>query len=160
MPRSRWSVLALLPCLVLLSGCSEAATFNNTLVGLTRELEASGRKFGERVGRNLGNRDRLEDAYADVVGEVAAVAKKGRKVAVPNDKEARAFHEAFLAYLDFEEHMVDYDFHKIMSHAASGGRTGILDVINRLQKREQGEIARVKAAQQAYARAKNVTIME
>src|SRR5207244_464888 len=80
--------------------------------------EASGRKFGERVARNVGNRDKLEDAYADVVGEVADIAKRSRKVTVPNDKEARAFHEAFLAYLDFEEHMVDYDFHKIMTHAA------------------------------------------
>jgi hypothetical protein len=160
MPRLRWSVLAMIPCLVLLSGCSEAATFNNTLAGLTKELETSGRKFGERVAGNLGNRDKLEDAYADVVGEVADIAKRGRKVTVPNDKEAKTFHEAFLAYLDFEEHMVDYDFHKIMTHAAGMDRAAIMDVIERLQKRELKEIAVVKAAQKAYAEAKHVTIME
>jgi hypothetical protein len=160
MNRLRWTVLALAPCLALVSGCNEAVTFNNTLSDLTCELEAAGRKFGEQLARHEGHREQLQDAYADLVGEVGKIANRGRAVTVPKTKEAREYYDAFLAYLDLEEHITDHDCAALVRHAADGNRAGALEVIQGLQKREAAELAKLKAAQKAYAATNGMSVVD
>jgi hypothetical protein len=153
-------VLALMPCLALVSGCSEAVLFNNTLCNLTRELEAAGKKFGDQLARHQGHAEPLRDAYADLVGEVGKIAKRGRDVPVPKNKEAKEFYEAFQAYMDLEEQFTDREFATLVRYAGDGNRAGCLEVIERLQTREKAELAKLKAAQKAYAAANGVTVLE
>jgi hypothetical protein len=161
MRRLRLAAVLLLPCLTLVSGCTEAVTFSDTMVGLTKELEASGRKFGEQVRRHEGDREALQEAYADAVGEVGKIAKRARAMRVPADvKGAKAYHEAFLAYIDFEEDVVDHEFRKIVSAASRSDRESLFENVQRLSQREQAEIEKMKAAQKAFAKANNLTVVE
>jgi hypothetical protein len=160
MNRLRWTVLALAPCLMLVSGCSEAVTFNNTLSNLTRELEAAGRKFGEAIVRHEGHHEPLQDAYADMVGEVGRIVKRGRAVTVPKTKAAQEYYDAFLEFLDLEEHICDHECAALVRRAAAGDRAGFLEVIERLKKREDAGLAKLKAAQKAYAAANGVSVVE
>jgi hypothetical protein len=160
MRRLRLTTLLLLPCLPLLSGCTEAVTFNEEMVGLTKDLEKAGRTFGEQVIRHEGHRSQLDDAYADVVGEVGKIAKRARAVKVPDLKGAKAYHDAFLAYMDFEEDMADRECRKIVSAAGRGDRESLMTNLQRLNKQEQEEIARLKEAQKAFAEANGLTVRE
>jgi hypothetical protein len=150
----------MLPCLVLLSGCTEAVNFNDTMVELTKDLEKAGRTFGEKVVRHERHRDQLDEDYADVVGEVGKIAKRARAVAVPNLKGAKAYHDAFLEYIEFEEDLADRECRKIVSAAGRGDRESLMTNLERFGKREQEEIARLKAAQKAFAEANNLTVRE
>ncbi|SRR5579884_1913274 len=160
MRRLRLASLLLLPCLALVSGCTEAVTFNDSMVELTQDLEKVGRKFGEQVLKHEGHRDQLDEAYNDAVGEVDRIVRRAKAVRVPKLKGARDYHDAFLTYMEFEQDLCEKDFRKIVSAASRGDRAALLGVMERLGKREQEEIAKMKAAQKAFAQANGLTVRE
>jgi hypothetical protein len=161
MRRLRLASLLLLPCLALVSGCGEAVTFNDSMIELTQDLEKAGRKFGERVTQNEGRRDQLEEAYNDAVGEVGKIMKRAKAIRVPKKvKGARAYHEAFMAYMEFEENAANHEFRKIVSAAARGDRESLWTNLQRMGKQEQEEIAKMKAAQKAFAEANGLAVRE
>ncbi|HKI36763.1 MAG TPA: hypothetical protein VKA46_33215 [Gemmataceae bacterium] len=160
MRRLRLASLLLLPCLSLVSGCTEAVSFNDTMVQLTQDLERAGRKFGERLIQHEGKRDPLDDDYADVVGEVGKIVKRAKAVQVPNLTGAKAYHEAFLEYMEFEEDAVDREFRKLVSAASRRDRESLMTNLERLNKLELKEVAKLKAAQKAFAQANNVTVRD
>jgi hypothetical protein len=160
MRRLRLASLLLLPCLLTVSGCTEAVSFNDAMSEMTQDLEKAGRQFGERVVKHEGNRDQLEEDYTDVVGEVARIVKRARAIRVPKIKGANDYYEAFLAYMEFEENMADHELRKVVSAASRRDRASLIANLERMNRDEQKELAKIKAAQKAFAQANNLTVRE
>jgi hypothetical protein len=160
MRRIRLATLLLLPCLAPVGGCSEAATFDDTLMEMTDELEEVGSTFGEQVVRHEGNQALLEEDYADAVGAVGKIVKRAKSVRVPKANGAQAYYDAFLAYLEFEEGMTDDGFRKLVSAASRGDHKSLLTTMERLNAREEKEVEKVREAQREFARANDLPLCD
>jgi hypothetical protein len=157
MSKSRYLVLLAVPSLVLVVGCSEAARYNNAIVGVAQELEASGRHYGEQLNQHAGNRAKIKELHAETVREVEDIVKRARKIQVPKLKKARELHQAFLHFLTVQERLVRNDFSSIGYEIGRGNRSSAFQTVMRLQKWEQAEIKKLQAAQKAFAEANNLT---
>jgi hypothetical protein len=160
MRRFRLASLLLLPCLLCVSGCGEAVTFNNTIMELTADLEETSQKFEERVSRHEGKPGRLEEDHADAVKEAAAIVKRARAVRVPQLTGAKELHSAFLDYAQFEEDVVQREFRKVVSAATRGDGESIQNNLQRIEKIREKAHTKLRAVQKTFAEANNVPVME
>jgi len=157
--RRGWRViLAAIPCLVLAVGCAqqEAIKYNNEIATITKELEAMGKGFGDQLQQNRGNPAGLQAAHQDVMRRADVVFKRGRGLTPPNTTEGKAMHEAFLSYLDTEEHIVKVEFGTLVTQLNNQG--ALQNTINRITQLENEKVGKLKGAQQNFAKANNIRL--
>ena len=88
-------VLVVLPCLLAPLGCvpKEAFRYNNDVAGITRDLQATGKQYGEKLRSNLGNPAKSRQLYEETVRNAEPILKRGRALTPPNTTEGKALHK-------------------------------------------------------------------
>ena len=158
MSRSQRLVFLALPCVALLAGCNEAAKFNQEIIDITQELEATGQEFGEQLSQYAGQRDKLLQLHTEAVRKVQEIVNRGKRLKVPRLKKAKELYQAFRRYLAMEERMVRVEFGGIAYDLGRGDRSRVYDTAMRLQKEELAEVKKIQAAQIAFAEANNLSV--
>jgi hypothetical protein len=153
-----WKVaLVALPCLVAPLGCvPEAVRYNSEVTVVTRELEAAGKQFGEKLRENLGNRAKAKELHEDTVKYATGIIKRGKALTPPNTTEGKALHKAFLSYLETQEQIIRVEFASIALYAGQNKLPEAMPTILRAQQQEQAKSQQLQAAQQAFAKANNI----
>jgi hypothetical protein len=153
-----WKIVLLgLPC-VLIAGCmpSEAGRYCNEVGCITRELESTGKDFGERLKYCRGNPDGAKALHAEVAKTANAIIKRGKALTPPDSTEGKALHKALQSYLETQDHIIRVDFGTIAYHVGQNRMSSIMPIINAAQKAEQAKAQELQAAQRAFARANNI----
>jgi hypothetical protein len=150
-------------CLLALTGCvkSEAMEFNDSIAGVTKDLENYGRTFGETL-RWQKNRAQSEKVWADLNQKVKGLVDDAKKIKVPPGKEARAMWYAFQNYLKTEEHIIRVDFRDLMVFMSQAypNQSQVQSIINRMQTEENRDLNALKQAQAVFAKAHGIVILQ
>jgi len=121
-------------------------------------LENLGKDFGGKLGANRGNPRLLEDLHNETLKRADTIIQRGKKLTPLNTKEGKAFHQAFLSYLETEDELLRFDLRKITRLAGANNLSGLKSVLDQMQRRELEKVGQLKAAQQAFAKANNIRI--
>jgi hypothetical protein len=153
-------VLVALPCLLAPLGCvpTEAVKYNNDIVGVTRELETAGKQFGEKLRANQGNAAKAQEIYAETLKQGSATIKRGKALTPPNTPEGKALHQALQSYLESQDQIIRVDFANIARYIGQNKMSAIMPIVNAAQQLEQAKVQQLKTAQQAFAKANNITL--
>ena len=160
MSKHRWLGLLLIPGILLVSGCGgEAVTFNNSIAKVTKSLETMGKSFGETIAKEK-DPGRLQAAHNDLIAKVKALVAEANAIKVPASQEAQAYWSAFQIYLKNQEKMVTEDFKEVV--AIMGNPTPdmgrLQGVFGRIGQVENNDLAGLKSAQAAFAKANGMTL--
>jgi hypothetical protein len=157
-----WKVmLAVLPCLLAPLGCvpNEAVRYNNDVAGITRELEATGKEFGEKLRSSQGNAAKAKQLYDEAAKTTGAIIKRGKALTPPNTPEGKALHKALQSYLESQDQMIRVDFATIARYVGQNKMSAIPPIINAAQQQEQAQVQQLKSAQQSFAKANNIHLL-
>jgi hypothetical protein len=155
-------MLVAIPLVLLATtGCNskaEAVKYNNALAGITKELEALGKSWGEDVGKNSDNPTKMKEIQSANAAKADDIFKRGRALTPPNTNEGKALHSAFLSYLDTEEEIIKTDFPMIINSIGKGNQSDVKAQFDRVSKKEDEKVKALKDAQQKFAQANGVKI--
>ena len=157
-----WKVLlAILPCLLAPLGCvaNEALQYNNDVAGVTRELQAAGKEFGEKLRSSQGNAAKSKQVYDEAAKNAATLIKRGKALTPPNTPEGKALHKALQSYLQTQDQIIRVDFANIARYVGQNKMYAIAPIIEAAQRQEQPKVEQLKSAQQAFAKAHNIHIL-
>jgi len=154
-------VLVALPCLVAPLGCvpSEAVRYNNEVAGITRELQAAGKQFGDRLRSNLGNPAKAKELHDQIAKNGDTIIKRGKALTPPNTTEGKALHKALLSYMETEDHIIRVDFANVARYAGQNKMSAITPIIAAAHQQEQAKVQQLKSAQKAFAKANNIPLL-
>lgn len=136
--------------------------FNNALVGMGKRLETAGFKFGSSLAPYFDGRASdpgpVNAALADARAALDSVKTEFNDLKVPPGSNARALHVAFRDFLAGQEEIINVHFVDLAAIAADDSMDGdekaeaAADILQQAGALEQESLARVRSAQQAFAR--------
>jgi len=150
--------LTAVPCVALAQGDSPAIKYNNDVAKATKDLEAVGREFGDKLGQNKGNDAALKAAFYDVVKKAEVVFKDARRLTPPGTPEGKAMHREVQKYLDAEEEIVRIEFAVLIRSFIDNDMAAVQRTVERVTKMENERVAALKGAQQTFAKANNIKL--
>ena len=156
----RCTMLCLVPVVFLVAGCAgEAVSFNNSIAKVNKDLNTIGRTFGETIAKE-SDPARLDSAHNEAVTKVKALVTEANAIKVPQGKEAQDFWTSFQTFLKNQEKMINEDFKELVTIKKSPNfqKAQWEAVFIRIQAVENADLANLKSAQAAYARANNLKI--
>jgi hypothetical protein len=161
MSKSWKVVLVALPCILAPLGCvpSEAARYSNDVAGITRDLQAAGKQFGDKLQSNVGNPARAQELYDETAKSADSIIKRGRALAPPKTAEGKALHEALLSFLETEDQIIHGDFADIARYVGMNRVSAIMPIINAANQQEKAKVEKLKAAQQTFAKANKIILI-
>jgi len=150
--------LTAVPCVALAQGDSPAIKYNNDVAKATKDLEAVGKAFGDKIQQNQGNNPALKAAFYDVVKKAEGIFQDARRLTPPATPEGKAMHQEFQKYLDVEEEIVRIEFAVLIRDFMDNDMAGVQKTVQRVTRMENERVAALKGAQQTFAKANNIKL--
>jgi hypothetical protein len=155
-------------CVAAGAGCNKKyLSFNESISGANKKLEAAGKKFGEALVQAItsGNdTGAVRTSYENVKSVFTAVKAEMQALAVPNDATSKELYQAHQKFLAGQEKAINVDLAQVVKLvedkstplAAKGGQ--ITSLLSKIEAEENRELATLQQVQRKFADAHNMKL--